>query len=436
MTVAPFASSDVARLPPARRGPAVVRIGLLGLGQIGAAVARLAAARSPARHPDVEVTAALVRDPLRARRAPGVRATADAEAVFGTRPAVIVEALGGLEPARTLVLDALARGIPVVTANKSLLAHHGSELAEAAARAGVSLRFEASVVAGVPFLGAFARRPYASALTSITGIVNGTTNFILSRMQDGLSDYGSALVEAQRRGFAEPDPSKDVDGIDAAEKLLILIREFGGPAVAPGQIETHGITTVTPVDLALARELGGTLKPIVRAEGLDARGAAVAAFAGPAFVAAGHPLARVNQVTNGLCLRDVAGTELCLTGPGAGPDITAVTILDDVLEVAAGESAGRPACAPPGLAVAPPSAWFVRVTSAAPLPRGADVADLLGAHGLWTERTSATDLRDGQESRASLTYPCTRPQVERAVSALSAATACTARVFRALEPLA
>ena len=128
MTVAPFASSDVDRLQPARRAPAVVRVGLLGLGQIGAAVARLAAARSPARHVDVEVTAALVRDPLRARSAPGVKATADAEAVFATRPTVIVEALGGLEPARTLVLEALARGIPVVTANKSLLAHHGERV--------------------------------------------------------------------------------------------------------------------------------------------------------------------------------------------------------------------------------------------------------------------------------------------------------------------
>ena len=154
--------------------------------------------------------------------------------MFATRPTVIVEALGGLEPARTLVLDAIARGIPVVTANKSLLAHHGDELADAAARAGVSLRFEASVVAGVPFLGTFARRPYASALTSITGIVNGTTNFILSQMQDGTSDYGSALAEAQRRGFAEPEPSKDVDGIDAAEKLRHPdSRSSAGRAVAP-----------------------------------------------------------------------------------------------------------------------------------------------------------------------------------------------------------
>jgi homoserine dehydrogenase len=434
MTVTQFASSDVERVQPAGT-PVIVRVGLLGLGQIGAAVARLAASRSPSRRAGVEVTAALVRDPLRPRPTQGVTATTDAETVFRTRPTVIVEALGGLEPARTLVLDAIARGIPVVTANKSLLAHHGDELAEAAARAGVSLRFEASVVAGVPFLGTFARRPYASALTSITGIVNGTTNFILSQMQDGTSDYSSALADAQRRGFAEPEPSNDVDGIDAAEKLVILMRQFGGPAMAPGRIETTGITTITPVDLALARALGGTLKPVVHADGLDARGAAVAAFAGPAFVPASHPLARVNQVTNGLCLRDVAGTELCFTGPGAGPDATAVTILDDVLEAAAGAPAWRPASAPPGLAVAPVTAWFVRLTSTAPLRHGAEVDDSLGAHGVWTERTSGADSRDGLESRAVLTYPCARPQVERAAAAL-AATGCATRLFRALEPLA
>ena len=144
----------------------------------------------------------------------------------------------------------------------------------------------------------------------------------------------------------------------------------------------------------------------------------------------------VNQVTNGLCLRDVAGTELCLTGPGAGPDVTAVTILDDVLEAATGAPTGRPASPPSGLAVAPVTAWFVRLTSAAPLPHGADIAELLGAHGVWTERTSGADSRDGRESRAALTYPCTREQVERALAALSAATGCTTRVLRALEPLA
>jgi homoserine dehydrogenase len=269
MTVARFTSPGVEHLPPARSMPATIRIGLLGFGQVGSAVARLAAARPRSGRAEIEVTAALVRDPLRPRAMSGTTVTADPERVFAPRPSVIVEALGGLEPARTLVLEAIARGIPVVTANKSLLAHHGDELATAAVLARVPLRFEASVLAGVPFLGTFARRPYAAALTSVTGIVNGTTNFILSQMHDGTRDYASALSDAQRRGFAEPAPAKDVEGIDAVEKLTILIRQFGGQTVKPWMIETTGIACVTPADFGHARELGGTLKPVVHAAGLE-----------------------------------------------------------------------------------------------------------------------------------------------------------------------
>ena len=140
---------------------------------------------------------------------------------------------------------------------------------EAASAAGVPLRYEASVIAGVPFLGTFARRPYASALSACSGILNGTTNFILSQMADGGRDYGSALSDAQRRGFAEPDPSKDVGGVDAAEKLTILIRQFAGLRVDPGTIETTGLERITSADLAGARALGGTLKPVVYADGLE-----------------------------------------------------------------------------------------------------------------------------------------------------------------------
>ena len=165
--------------------------------------------------------------------------------MFASRPTVVVEALGGLEPARTLGIDALARRIPVVTANKSLLAHHGEEIFDAAGKNGVAVRYEASVIAGVPFLGNFAGRPHASRLSAIVGIVNGTTNFILSGMECGQSDYRAALFEAQRRGYAEPDPSKDVRGIDAVEKLAILIRQFAGRQVDPAGIETVGIDDVT-----------------------------------------------------------------------------------------------------------------------------------------------------------------------------------------------
>ena len=240
MAVVPQFSSETRCQPIADSGRGTIRIGLLGLGQVGSALARLILERPRTGDVRTEITTALVRDPVRPRVTRGVAETCDPETVFDTQPTVIVEALGGLEPARTLVLEAIARGIPVVTANKSLLAHHGDELLEAASVAGVPLRYEASVIAGVPFLGTFARRPYASALSAFSGILNGTTNFILSQMADGGRDYGSALSDAQRRGFAEPDPSKDVGGVDAVEKLTILIRQFAGLRVDPGAIETDG----------------------------------------------------------------------------------------------------------------------------------------------------------------------------------------------------
>ncbi len=439
MTVVPQFSSETRCQPTADSGRRTIRIGLLGLGQVGSALARLILARPRTGDVRIEITTALVRNPVRPRVTLGVAETCDPDTVFDTQPTIIVEALGGLEPARTLVLEAIARGIPVVTANKSLLAHHGDELLEAASVAGVPLRYEASVIAGVPFLGTFARRPYASALSAFSGILNGTTNFILSQMADGNRDYRSALYDAQRRGLAEPDPSKDVSGVDAVEKLTILIRQFAGLRVDPGAIETTGIERITSDDLAGARGLGGTLKPVVHAEGIAQAGGAtpIAAFAGPAFVRDEHPLARVHHAGNGLCLRAISDSQMCFTGPGAGPDATAITMLDDVVE-AASPSACRwsPAAAHPGLVDAPTTGWLLRVTSESALPPAVDIADLLGAHDVWAERTTPRDTRDGRETQSCLVYPCDRRRIERAAAALAAAARSDTRVFRALEALA
>ena len=438
MAVVPQFSSETRCHPLADSGRGTIRIGLLGLGQVGSALARLILDRPRTGDVRTEITTALVRDPVRPRLARGVAETCDPETVFDTQPTVIVEALGGLEPARTLVLEAIARGIPVVTANKSLLAHHGDELLEAASVAGVPLRYEASVIAGVPFLGTFARRPYASALSAFSGILNGTTNFILSQMADGGRDYRSALSDAQRRGFVEPDPSKDVGGVDAVEKLTILIRQFAGLRVDPGAIETTGIERLTSDDLAGARGLGGTLKPVVHAEGIARAGGTspIVAFAGPAFVRDEHPLARVHQAGNGLCLQAVSGSQMCFTGPGAGPDATAITMLDDVLEAASPSAFPLPPAARPGLVGAPTTGWLLRVTSESALPPAVDIADLLGAQGVWAERTTPRDTRDGRETQSCLVYPCDRPRIERAAAALAAATRSNTRVFRALEALA
>ena len=400
-----------------------LRVGLLGLGQVGSAIAELALSRPAALGCTVRITSALVTDPGARNRPPTVPLTTDPTTIFDTRPDVIVEVLGGLEPARTLVLEALRRSIPVVTANKSLLAHHGVELSRAADAAGVALRYEASVIAGVPFLETLARRPLAGSLTALTGIVNGTSNYILSRMALG-ADYASALGDAQRNGFAEPDPSKDVGGIDALEKLVILLRQFTATDVSPDSIEVRGIAGLTRDDLVHARELGGAIKPIVSA---CWSGDTSEACAGPAFVPLTDPLARLEGTTNGIRLIDRAGSVLFFTGPGAGPAVTAVTVLDDVVEAARGgfvpAIVGRRAHVR-----APATRWVLRATSRTRLPEGAAIADLLSAYGVWAERTSTAG-----NATWLLTYSCSRERIDAAAAALSAAAGCETCLIRAIS---
>ena len=412
-----------------------IRIGLLGLGHVGAAVARRALSPHGSLAHGFEISGALVRDPGRRRNIRGIAVTTDTRSIFDSGPDVIVEALGGLEPARTLVLEALARRIPVVTANKSLMARHYDEIVAAASHAGVALRFEASVIAGVPFLGTFAKRPHAAAISSLVGIVNGTTNFILTAMADAGRDYDDVLAEAKRRGFAEPNPANDIRGIDAAEKLAILIRQFAGRRVDVDAIETTGIEQITAADITLARELGGVVKPVAAASGLASDGdSAIRAFVAPCFVPARHTLAAAANATNAVCLLDVNGSRLTFSGPGAGPDVTAVTILDDVLEAIAAPASGARIAPSARVETAPPeTSWFVQL-SAPSLPSGSDIADLLGAHGIWAHRGAAITSPDGHDVRALLTYPSSRVRVERALDALRRATGCSARTLRALEP--
>ena len=326
---------EVPRVVSARRAVVSPRareihIGLLGVGIVGSAVARLALTCPEEFGRPLRITTGLVRDLHKPHSPESVKLTVCGTEVLDSNPDVVIEVLGGLEPARTLVLEALRRRIPVVTANKSLLAHYGDELLDAAARAGVPLRYEAAVIAGVPFLGTFARRPLASRVTSIFAVVNGTSNFVLSQMDEHGCDFEAAVAHAQASGFAEPDPSKDVDGIDAAEKLTILVRQFFGATIDPNTIEIKGIGGITAADLAGARERGGVIKPVVSAELLNGK---VRAFVGPAFVPATHPFAALRGPANGVILRGASSGEVTLIGPGAGPEATAVTILDDVFEV-------------------------------------------------------------------------------------------------------
>lgn len=413
--------------------PERISIALLGLGQVGGAVADLARRSA---EPAFTIAGALVRDTARPRRdgdTVRVAVTTSPEALLHTRPDVVVEVLGGLEPARAIVLEALQRGIPVVTANKALLATCGDELLAASAEAGAPLRYEATVIAGVPFLGAFAGRPLARGITSVAGIVNGTSNFVLSKMAEESATYAVALREAQALGLAEPDPARDVRGVDAADKLTILLRHFGGWSVLPGHLETTGIDQITAADLRQAVAAGGAIKPVVAARW---DGGSLTAFAGPAFVPVRHPLAAVNGVTNGIVLGGGPAGDLFYSGAGAGPDVTAATILDDVAEaIAEGRTGRRGAATPartPAIPGAPDTGWFLRVTGRA-LPAATDVADLLSAHGVWLQRTSETAAGDGVQSRWSWTYPCAMARIDRALRALSAACGCSTLRVRALE---
>jgi homoserine dehydrogenase len=414
------------RAAPATAAP--IRIGLLGCGLIGSAVAALAHARPNALGRPTPIAVALVRRTAQRAAPANIRLTADAEDVFNAEPDVIVEVLGGLEPARSLVLRAFERGIPVVTANKTLLAHHGDELLDAAATAGVRLCYEASVIAGVPFLSTLARRPLASSIASFTGIVNGTTNFILSQIAASGITYEAALADAQARGFAEPDPSKDVDGLDALEKLVVLIRQLSSCNVAPFEIESGGITRLGAGDLAHASELGGTIKPLVHADWADAR---IRAFAGPAFIAGDHALAPVSGSANGIHLRDTAGSELFFSGPGAGPGPTSVTILDDVLEAVSGVPTSF-GVRRQGRIEPLETAWLVRLSAPRPLPSAAELGDLLGIFGVFPARTSSRNTRGGGESLWFLAHPTTRGRLDTALRAVEAASGCDAHALRAI----
>ncbi len=409
--------------------PREVRVALLGLGQVGTAIAEIAAS-----HPDpgcrLAITSTLVRDLRRPRRldVAGFGLTSDPFQALASNPDVVIEVLGGLEPARTLVLAALEARLPVVTANKSLLAVHGDELFCAAHRAGVPLLYEASVLAGVPFLDTFRRRPLARSVSAVQGIVNGTSNFILSRMARDRVDFTTALSGAQRAGYAEPDPCKDLDGDDAVEKLCVLLRHFGDYSVAPSQIAQRGIRDVGGPDLQHAAAFDGAIRPIAAAAWRDAH---VTAYAGPAFVAGTHQLCQVDGVQNAVSLTTGRGDGLFFSGPGAGPAVTAATVLDDAVE-AIGPHPERPTHQPRPCTVSAPSegAWFVRLTRLRPGSGGQassalaeqEAPALLTSLGVRLRRVSHIDARAGRHHQWLLTEPCARGHVAAALEVLEART--------------
>jgi homoserine dehydrogenase len=299
--------------------PEPFRIGLLGHGTVGSAFAELLEQRAEAIEAEVGLRPELS----------GVltRSQGDFDDLL-ERSHLIVELMGGLEPAREYVLRALDAGRHVVTANKQLLSQHGEEVFDAARRGSVQLRFEGAVAGVVPAIRVMAETLAAAHIERVHGIVNGTTNYILTQMAATGASYTDALREAQEMGYAEADPTEDVTGKDAAAKMAILARLAFGAAVRLDQVSYEGIERITADDIAYASELGLSLKLIGSAERIDG---GVAVHVHPAFLYADHPLASVNGAFNAVTIESPAITEITLSGPGAGGVQTASAVLGDVI---------------------------------------------------------------------------------------------------------
>jgi homoserine dehydrogenase len=295
------------------------RIGVLGHGTVGSAFAGLLEERADAIEAEVgrrpEISGVLT------------RSRGEFEDIL-ERSDLIVELMGGIDPTRDYVLRALEAGRHVVTANKQLLSQHGEEVFDAARSGGVQLRFEGAVAGVVPAIRVMSETLAAAHIERVHGIVNGTTNYILSEMARTGATYQEALADAQRLGYAEADPTEDVTGKDAAAKMAILARLAFNVAVRLDQVSYEGIERLTADDIEYAKDLGLSLKLIGSAERIDS-GVAVHVY--PAFLYADHPLASVNGAFNAVTIESQAITEITLSGPGAGGIQTASAVLGDVV---------------------------------------------------------------------------------------------------------
>jgi homoserine dehydrogenase len=320
-----------------------IGIGLLGLGTVGAGVAQIL--QTPdGRHPlvkDLALRQVAVRSLERPRpvELAAEMLTTDPAAVVAN-PAVdlVVEVMGGLEPARTLILAAIEAGKPVVTANKAVIARHGAEIAAAAAAKGVYVLMEAAVGGGIPILEPLKQSLGGNRIERVSGIINGTTNYILTRMAQEGASYASVLADAQALGYAEADPAADVEGGDAADKIAILTGLAYGGLVPREAIPTEGIDQLDTRDIDYARDLGFVVKLLAVAErhGTDSDGTEVLDVrVHPTLLAKDHPLAGVSGVNNAILVEGDPIGQVMFYGPGAGAGPTASAVVADILNIAA-----------------------------------------------------------------------------------------------------
>ena len=403
-----------------------VPVALLGYGTVGAAVNRLLAEGGDeierATGHRLRVVKALVRDAAKERGFPaagGVVTTDFAEILEDDSIALVAEVMGGLEPTGGYVLALLRAGKSVVSANKQLLARRSGELFAAASESGAQLRFEASVCAAIPVIKVLRESLVATNVHRVLGIVNGTTNFILTRMEAG-DAYADALAEAQRLGYAEADPAEDVNGADAAAKMAILATVAFGSRVLVDDVAYEGIEGLRPEHVEAARSLGAVVRLVGTASLV---GDAVDVRVGPALVDLEHPLASVAGAFNAVMLQGDAIRELMLEGPGAGGLETASAIVADLVGVLGssgtgflqGDASWRTLTKlPPGDL---PASYYVRIEVADRPGVLAHVAESFAQEGVSIARLTQ-HLVDGAAALDVVTHTAPSGRVEAALEAI------------------
>jgi len=383
------------------------RVGLLGHGTVGGAFEQLLGERASAVAQLTGRTPELVGVLTRSR--------GDFDEIL-ERSELIVELIGGVDPAHDYVRRALEAGRHVVTANKQLLSRHGEELWSLARERGVLLGFEAAVAGVIPVVRVLRESLAGAHVERIHGIVNGTTNFILTEMTRSGCDYADALAQAQRLGFAEADPSDDVGGADAAAKMAILARLAFGVPVHIDDVRCEGITAITSDDIAYAREFGLSLKLIGTAERL-AEGISVRVH--PAFLYGGHPLASVGGAFNAVTVESESITEITMSGPGAGGSQTASAVLGDVVAAIGGAQTLAAALDPLPVVEDEVSAYYLHMEVDDRPGVLAQVAQLLGDAGASIKSV----VQQGVGGRAQLTmvtHPLERSRLAVALLAIEA----------------
>lgn len=402
-------------------------IGLLGLGVVGTAVAKAIIERHRPQDPStsLNVVAAVVRDDSRKRDVDldtsAISTNLDS-VIANPDVAIVVELMGGKDPAFDYITSALKAGQHVVTANKEVMAKRGSELLATAAENNVHLYYEASVAGGIPIIGPLMNDLTANRIQSVRGIINGTTNFILTKMAHEGADFNDVLSEAQDLGYAESDPTADVDGFDALYKISVLARLAYHTEVSVDVIHREGIREVHAKDFRYASELGYTIKLLAVAQASSESG--LLARVHPALIPLEVPMASVNGVLNAVEVEGDLVGPLWFQGPGAGPNPTGSAVMGDILRIANGASSSSSSAAPEPFSVASMDdhvcQYYIRLTASDRPGVLANVARLLGEADISINSVlqKDTDIENGHADLVIMTHPAREANMQSAVSSI------------------